>query len=470
MYLMLAPIGLAQVRLLQVNIGMTTHANVRALAAKCLYKVVDGGRSLSDELPQAQNKAAIKDKGLLQELCYGVLRYLPELEYEVRTFISKPLKGKQRVCHFLMLVGVYQLKYLRIPDHAAVSETVAACKPLKSFHLKGLINGVLRSVQRASQKSASQNSAAPESITQAPDNKPAPVKYNHPSWFIDKVRSAYPEKWQQILAENQQKPPMWLRVNQRHQSVEQYLEKLAQAEIAVAQTDAQSGGILLTKAVDVELLPGFDLGHVSVQDGAAQQAGILLNPNNGDQVLDCCAAPGGKTCHLLELNPDIDMTALDVDQNRLDRVQENLTRLKLDAKLICADASQPENWAQAQSFDHILLDAPCSATGVIRRHPDIKWLRKAADIAELVELQQQILVKIWSLLKPGGTLLYATCSILPEENEQQIARFIDQNDDAKLISLSQYSADENALGWQILPNTQGMDGFYYAKLEKQPSA
>ena len=283
---------------------MTTHANVRALAAKCLYKVVDGGRSLSDELPQAQSKAAVKDKGLLQELCYGVLRYLPELEYEVRTFISKPLKGKQRVCHFLMLVGVYQLKYLRIPDHAAVSETVAACKPLKSFHLKGLINGVLRSVQRASQENP-----APESITQAPNNKPAPVKYNHPSWFIDKVRSAYPEKWQQILAENQQKPPMWLRVNQRHHTVEQYLEKLAQAEIAVAQTDAQSGGILLTKAVDVELLPGFDLGHISVQDGAAQQAGILLNPNNGDQVLDCCAAPGGKTCHLLELNPDIDMTA-----------------------------------------------------------------------------------------------------------------------------------------------------------------
>lgn len=425
-------------------------ANVRALAAKCLYKVIDNGRSIADELPQQQSKANDKDKALLQELCYGVLRYLPELEYQVRPFITKPLKGKQRVCHFLLLVGTYQLKYLRIPDHAAVSETVAACKPLKHFHLKALVNGVLRNIQRAQSSSEQTQELA------------APIQYNHPNWLISKLQAAYPENWQSILTANQQKPPMWLRVNQSIHAVEQYVQLLEQANIEIAQVEENSGAILLSKAIDVEKLPGFQNGEVSVQDAAAQQAGILLTPEKNQHVLDCCAAPGGKTCHLLELNSTLQVTALDIEQARLDRVQENLTRLKLNAELICGDASQPETWWQKQKFDHILLDAPCSATGVIRRHPDIKWLRKALDIIELSQLQQQILEKIWPLLKPNGTLLYATCSVLPEENEQQIAKFIADRDDVEVIKI----ADEQALGWQILPSEQNMDGFYYAKLKK----
>lgn len=423
--------------------------NIRALAAKCSYQVVEKGRSLSDELPVLQLKVEGKDKGLLQELCYGVLRYLPELENDVKQFIEKPLKGKQRVFHFLILVGVYQIKYTRIPDHAAVGETVAACKPLKNLHVKGLVNAVLRNFQRQ---------YTPEVNTNVSD----PIKYNHPSWFINKIKTAYPAKWQSILQANLAKPPMWLRVNQQHYSVEAYLQKLTHIEIAVQLTEKRSKALLLAQACDVNLLPGFSDGHVSIQDAAAQQAAVLLNAQANEKILDCCAAPGGKTCHILELTPKANVTAIDVEQARLDRVQENLDRLKLSATLICGDATQPEQWANAQLFDRILLDAPCSATGVIRRHPDIKWLRKADDIEKLCLLQAKILEKIWPLLKTGGTLLYATCSVLPQENDSQIKHFLESTKDAKLIKINE--TDE--FGWQILPSEENMDGFYYAKLIK----
>jgi len=432
-------------------------ANIRALAAKCCFAVVDKGRSLGDELPKAQAKVEGKDKGLLQELCYGVLRYLPALEYDLRQLMDKPLKGKQRVGHFLILVGIYQVKYTRIPDHAAVSETVAATKPLKCDFLRGLINGVLRNIQRNLAKESSEESTA---------NLPDPIKYSHPSWFIKKLQSAYPDQWERILTANLERPPMWIRVNQQHHNIEQYLQLLEQAEIEIELVDTKSSAIKLTTALDVNKLPGFVDGWVSVQDGAAQQAATLLNCQAGDNVLDCCAAPGGKTCHILELTPELaNMTAIDIEESRLLRVQENLTRLNLSAKVITADAAS-QDWWDGKLFDRILLDAPCSGTGVIRRHPDIKWLRKADDIEKLVILQQQILKSIWSLLKPGGTLLYATCSILPEENSQQIQQFISENNNAKLVPICE---NDKNIGWQILPNEQSMDGFYYAKLEKQPA-
>jgi 16S rRNA (cytosine967-C5)-methyltransferase len=433
--------------------------NIRALAARCCFAVVDKGRSLSDELPKNQAKVEGKDKGLLQELCYGVLRYLPALEHELRQLMDKPLKGKQRVGHFLILVGIYQVKHTRIPDHAAVSETVAATKPLKCDFLRGLINGVLRNVQRNLAREA-----AKEDTATLDKKLPDAIKYSHPSWFIKKLQSAYPEQWQEILNANLERPPMWLRVNQLHHSVKQYLVLLDQADIEVALVDDKSSAIKLSSAIDVNKLPGFTDGWVSVQDGAAQQAAMLLNSQTGDAVLDCCAAPGGKTCHILELTPNLaSMTAIDIEESRLLRVEENLTRLNLSANVIAADAASQE-WWDGQQFDRILLDAPCSGTGVIRRHPDIKWLRKADDIEKLTVLQQQILKNIWSLLKPGGTLLYATCSILPEENIQQIQQFVSENSDAKLIPITNEQTD---IGWQILPNEQSMDGFYYAKLEKQ---
>ena len=442
------------------------NINIRALAAKCIYAVVDQGRSLADELPKQQDRVEGKDKGLLQEICYGVLRFLPELENDVRGLMQKPLTGKQRVFHFLILVGVYQIKYTRIPDHAAVSETVAATAQLKNKHLKGLINGVLRNFQRKFQL---------ETESQLNDNHinnqslPDAIKFNHPSWFIKKVQAAYPDQWQSILLANQEKPPMWLRVNQKHHQISQYQKLLDEAQIEYQFIDPSTGAIALTQAVDVTKLPGFQDGWVSIQDGAAQQAARLLDAQKGDVVLDCCAAPGGKTCHILEHTPDLaSVTAIDIEETRLIRVHENLQRLKLSANVITGDAANPKTWWDNQLFDRILLDAPCSGTGVIRRHPDIKWLRKEKDIATLKVLQQQILKNIWSLLKPGGTLLYATCSILPEENSEQIKDFIISQADAELISIPE---DENNIGWQLLaqPNKQNgpsMDGFYYAKLKK----
>jgi len=431
--------------------------NIRALAAKCSYAVIDQGRSLSDELPKQQDKLQGKDKGLLQEICYGVLRYLPELENDVRQLMQKPLTGKQRVFHFLLLVGVYQIKYMRIPDHASVSETVAATSTLKNRHMKALVNGVLRNFVR--QQEAPSN----EDKLELADA----IKYNHPGWFIKKLQQGYPEHWQQILTANQERPPMWLRVNQQHHSSEQYQNKLVEEDIAISLVEPLSQAIALTKATDVTKLPGFEQGWLSIQDAAAQQTARLLDCQSGDIVLDCCAAPGGKTCHILELSPDIaSMTAIDIEEDRLIRVSENLARLNLNAEVITGDAAK-KDWWHGNLFDRILLDAPCSGTGVIRRHPDIKWLRKATDIDKLVVLQQQILKNIWSLLKPGGTLLYATCSILPEENSDQIKHFIEQNKDAQLVDITQSNTEESKhLGWQIKPGEQNMDGFYYAKLLK----
>lgn len=433
--------------------------NIRALAAKCCYAVIDQGRSLNDELPKQQDKLIGKDKGLLQEICYGVLRYLPELENDVRELMQKPLTGKQRVFHFLLLVGVYQIKYMRIPDHAAVSETVSATKILKNNHMKALVNAVLRNFVRTRDDNA-------EKIASNKANLPDPIKFNHPGWFIKKLQLAYPEQWQDVLEANQNRPPMTLRVNNQHHSSESYQALLAQADIEIAAVEPLSQAITLSKAIDVNKLPGFDQGWVSIQDAAAQQAARILDCQPNDNVLDCCAAPGGKTCHILEQTPTIKaMTAIDIEANRLTRVEENLARLNLTANVIAADAST-KDWWSGELFDRILLDAPCSGTGVIRRHPDIKWLRKASDIDNLVVLQQNILANIWSLLKPGGTLLYATCSVLPQENHEQIKHFLAHTADAELIPMSASQENHNDIGWQILPSENNMDGFYYAKLRK----
>lgn len=436
--------------------------NIRALAAKCCYSVIDQGRSLGDELPKQQEKVLAKDKGLLQEICYGVLRYLPELENDVRGLMQKPVTGKQRVFHFLLLVGVYQIKYMRIPDHAAVSETVAATSALKNRHMKALVNGVLRNFVRANEGAITAKSQTSDSAL------PLSIQYNHPSWFIKLVQNGYPDKWQQILNANQQKPPMWLRANQLHHASAEYQKLLVEAEILIKSIEPLSQAIELIRPTDVSKLPGFEQGWASVQDGAAQQAVRLLDCQKGDLVLDCCAAPGGKTCHILEQTPDIaSMTAIDIEASRLVRVEENLTRLGLTANVITADAANAETWWQGQQFDRILLDAPCSGTGVIRRHPDIKWLRKASDISALVMLQQEILKETWSLLKPGGTLLYATCSVLPQENNEQIEHFLENNTDAKLLPIDCVENTNNkTVGWQLLPGEKNMDGFYYAKLLK----
>ncbi|MCC4834015.1 16S rRNA (cytosine(967)-C(5))-methyltransferase RsmB [Shewanella sp. 10N.7] len=424
--------------------------NVRALAAKAIFNVLEKGVSLSVALPeQQQHLTNGKDKALLAELCYGVMRQLPQLDKSVSDCLSKPFKAKQRILHQLLLVGCYQLYFTRIPAHAAISETAEACRQMKFDGLVKVVNGVLRNIQR---KEAPLNT----------DNDT--LKYNTPAWFIKRLKSAYPESWADIIEQSHQRPPMWLRNNQLSQTRDQYLTLLAEQEIEASAGDSDDA-ILLSSPKDVMQLPGFAEGSASVQDGAAQWAATLLTPQADELVLDACAAPGGKTCHTIECEPSISMVAVDFDAKRLERVQQNLDRLNLKAQVIHGDAADIDSWWQGDKFDRILLDAPCSATGVIRRHPDIKWLRKNSDIEELALLQQQIIVHCWKWLKPGGTMLYATCSILPQENSQQIEQFLQRTPDATLAPIAQQSSADD-IGWQILPGQNNMDGFYYARLIK----
>lgn len=433
----------------------TKLMNLRALCAECLYQVVDRGRSLSDALPQAQSQMPnAKDKALAAQICYGVLRHLPSLDFCASKLVQKPLKGKKRPFQFLLYVGFYQLAHMRIPAHAALSETVEGAVAMRAGGLKGMINGVLRSFQRQS-----------DELLAAAD-KVDSCRYGHPNWFIKKAKEHYPQQWQTILTANQNQAPMWLRVNQQQHNLAQYHQQLLDSDIECETTTALQNAICLNKPVDVAVLPGFDQGSCSVQDGAAQFAAQLMSVKDGERVLDACAAPGGKTCHMLESAPNCSMTAIDCDENRLKSVEQNLTRLQFDAKLIASDAADVDKWHDSELFDRILLDAPCSATGVIRRHPDIKWLRRAQDIEQLAQLQWQILQAMWRILKPGGTLLYATCSVMPEENKQQMIRFLDETPDAKLNSINEFDTAEDP-GWQLLPGENNMDGFYYCRLVKK---
>jgi 16S rRNA (cytosine967-C5)-methyltransferase len=431
--------------------------NIRAIAARSCFDVVDQGQSLSEVLPKAQSLLVNPlDKALLQEMCFGVMRTLPQLEYVCSQLMAKPLIKQLRPLQFLLYVGIYQLKFMRIPDHAAISETVDAARELKGQSLTKLINGVLRNVQR-------------QPALFDFDNAPAAIRFNHPGWLLSALQQAYPQQWQVILEANQQKAPLWLRVNVSKIDPTNYAAALSRAGIEYSRPLADlPAAIKLSQAQDVITLPGYAEGWFSVQDAAAQYAATLLQVQDGQHILDACCAPGGKTCHILELAPNAEVTALDKEPKRLARVHDNLARLGLKANVIAADASAPDSWWQGQQFDRILLDVPCSATGVIRRHPDIRWLRKKTDISALAELQQRILQQCWALLAPGGSLLYATCSVLPEENSQQIERFLQCNSDASLQALPQQGANQH-YGWQLIPGEQDMDGFFYARLVKATS-
>lgn len=437
-----------------------TALSVRAVAAQVILQVLDQGKSLSALIPEVQSQVKAQDLPLLQEISFGVCRVLPRLEWILRLLLDKPLKGKTRIVHCLLLVGLYQLLYTRVPAHAAINEVVDATKPLKSDSFRGLVNGVLRRFLREK-----------DSILAVVDKH---WQTQHPEWLVNKLKRAYPN-WREIIEANNQKPPMWIRVNPQHCDKQTYQQLLAEQDL-FAVADEHPQALRLERPSAVQNLPLFAEGGVTVQDLQAQWSAILLEPQNGDLILDACAAPGGKTTHILELAPQAKVVALDVEQNRLTRVNENLHRMKQQALVICGDASRPETWldevanyvAQTKSavgFDRILLDAPCSATGVIRRHPDIKWLRQESDITPLVALQRQILNALWEKLKPNGILLYATCSLLPEENSEQITQFLAEHQDAKLEDLP-FNVDKSAVGFQFIPQTDGGDGFYYAKLRK----
>ncbi|GAC12702.1 ribosomal RNA small subunit methyltransferase B [Aliiglaciecola lipolytica E3] len=425
---------------------------LRPDAAKVLFQILENGQSARECLPKIQENYSDKDKAWLQEMVYGVLRHLPVLQSWLRILLDKPLKNKYKVAEHLIMLGFYQLAFTRVSTHAAVSETVAATRQLKVEPLKGLVNALLRNFIR--QELDKQDIKEPQ------------VRSGLPKWLFKRLQAAYPDQLEALCEEMQQRPPIWLRVNRQVIDKDKYLALLDEQGVACELSSEHSDGLILQKSQDITQLPGYQQGMFAVQDGAAQLAAAYLNAQEGDLVLDCCAAPGGKTCHILERQPNLSKCiALDIDDSRLDRVRENLSRLNLKADLVAADATQTESWWDGVLFDRILLDAPCSATGVIRRHPDIKWLRKNADIDTLVTLQRQILDTMWRILKPGGTLLYATCSILPEENYLQINAFLQNNPDASLIPVCNETENANP-GRQILPGEKQMDGFYYARLLK----
>lgn len=425
----------------------------RAVAAQILLQVLDNGKSLSTLLPEAANQLNPKDVPLVQEITFGVCRVLPRLEQILKTLLDKPLKGKTRLVHCLLLVGLYQLLYMRVPAHAAVDEVVNATKSLKLENFRALANAVLRRFLREQ-----------ETILAKVDKHWQTL---HPEWFVNKLKKAYPH-WREIVEANNQRPPMWVRTNAQHIKRVDYQTLLGELAKGSPNSTAcvPDCAILLACPVPVSQLPHFEQGWVTVQDAHAQWSAELLGAQNGELILDACAAPGGKTTHILEKAPQAKVMALDIEEGRLKRVRENLARLGQTAEVICGDASKPEEWlAEGVQFDRILLDAPCSATGVIRRHPDIKWLRKEEDIAALAQLQSEILEALWARLKPNGVLLYATCSILPEENSEQIERFVANHTDAVWAEMD--FCGEKTASKQFFPHPEGGDGFFYAKLVKQ---
>jgi len=432
--------------------------NTRALAAKVLTAVNSRGTSLTDALLQNENRLTEKsDHALLQELCYGVTRWWWHLDAIVNQLLHKPFKSKDDDLKHLAMIGLYQLQFMRVPDYAAVTETVNACVSLKKAWAKNVINALLRNYQRQAQ---SLQDKLQENLV---------ALYSHPAWIIERLQSAWPEYWQSILAANNRKPPMVLRVNLTKMSRNTYTKHLSECGMAASEITFNDAGLILEKAVPVELLPGFSEGWVSVQDSAAQLAAELLQVDNAKRVLDVCAAPGGKTTHILERKTMLEqLVAVDIDPQRVQKIGDSLRRLGLSATLKTGDAVQPAGWWDNVLFDRILLDAPCSATGVIRRHPDIKQLRRETDIQQLVLLQRQILNAVWPLLESGGMLLYATCSVLPEENDNQIQNFIENHPDANSMEITANWGVSQKYGRQIFPGQDNMDGFYYACIQKIP--
>ena len=432
------------------------NINARSAAALVIKKMLVDGQSLNQTLPLYSELLAPEEQGLCKAICFGVCRYYRTLSTDINALLEKPLRNKDYDIYALLLIGAYQLDKMRTPEYAAIDGCVTASKALKKDWSKGLINAVLRKYQKNEQQaSANDEKAATE----------------HPDWLVGKIRKMWPEHSEAIFHENNQEPPLCLRINEKQISRDAYCAYLQEQGITFTLGKLSPAAVYLpNKGVNITKLPYFEEGFFSVQDEAPQLAAFLLDSQAGDTVLDACAAPGGKTCHILEHSPEVaSVTAVDMDDNRLARVEENLERLQLQAQCIASDILATEHWFDGQAFDKILADVPCSATGVIRRHPDIKWLRKPEDIQQLAQLQLEILTTLWTCLKPGGKLLYATCSVLTQENEKVIKAFVEQETSAKVLTINREfgsSTIQCHFGVQFLPISNGHDGFYYALLQK----
>ena len=414
-------------------------------ASQVVCQVRDG-RNLNQVLDtylQVQRQLSQQQRSALRDLSFGTLRFYYRLDWLLARLLHKPLKDAR--LHCLLLVALYQLLYSKSAVHAIVDQAVGVARKHNAA-ASGLVNAVLRNFLRKRQE-----------LTAAADKHEVP-HYAYPQWWIDVLKSQYGAAAETILLAGNRHPPMTLRVNRRHMSAEDYQRLLIQNEITarIVAPDA----VQLERPLAVDKLPGFYEGLVSVQDAGAQYAARLLDVRDGMRVLDACSAPGGKSAHLLEL-AQLELVAVDKDEQRLQKVRENLERLHLKAELRCGDAARPEEWWDSRPFQRILADVPCSASGVVRRHPDIKLLRRPEDVEGFARQQLQILNALWQLLASDGKLLYATCSVFARENQQVIDEFKRQHDDARLISLSVDNMNEG----QLIPDDQH-DGFYYALLHK----
>ncbi len=434
---------------------MSSSAEIRARAAQQVAQVV-AGRSL-DAMPEIAGTP--QERGLTRALVYDSVRWYIRLDALLAKLLARPTQRIEPEVRALAIVGLCQLLHTDIPPHAAVAETVNAARVLGQPRAAGLLNAILRRCQREG------------AGLLADIDADLALRTAHPRWLVTALRGDFPGDAAAILDANNARPPFWIRVNRARIGAAEYRARLSEAGITVARSLFDDEALLLTHAVDVNALPGFAAGLVSVQDAAAQLAARLVAPEPGERILDACAAPGGKTGHLLELQPRLaELVAVDVSAARLARVRQNLDRLGVQATLIVGDAEQPENWRDGRTFDRILLDVPCSATGVIRRHPDIKLLRRREDIAALAVRQAKLLEALWPLLVPGGRLVYASCSALRAENADVVGAFLQKQHDAREVThavLRGLAIEAPAeVGYRIPPGTADMDGFYYACLEK----
>ena len=426
--------------------------NIRVQAAKVIRDIIDGKKSFSESLPYYE-KQIQNHKALYQELCYGTARCYFCLTFIATKLLKKQLTAKDNDVYALILLGIYQLLYTRIPQYAVLSETVQVARELQKLWAVNLVNAVLRNFLRRKEELLK---LAEEDLT---------AKYMHPKWLLTRVRKEWPNNWQAVIAANNQHPLMSLRVNKSRITQKEYLEKLKTHNIEARVSKLSSSGIILKNPLSVQDIPGFVQGEVSVQDCGAQMAAELLDLREGHLVLDACAAPGGKTGHILESQAALKkVTALDCDARRLKKVEENLQRLGLDAAVSCLDITEKKHLQKLGKFDRILLDVPCSGTGVISRHSDIKLLRREEDIKKFVLKQKTLLKAAWEVLKVRGKLLYVTCSVLAAENEEVAADFLYSHKDAKEIVITGGCARK--FGRQLLPRINEHDGFYYCLFEK----
>ena len=432
---------------MKAQVARSGNMSLRLACVQLMQQLLSGGGSLTRLLPDYQARVVEREQAQLQAWSYGFARFSSELAGIVDQLLDKPLKKKDLDVYLLMQLGVFQLRHTPTSAHAAVDETVKVIKQLKKPWAKGLVNAVLRNYQRRAEEL---ESGLLESQC-----------LSHPDWLLSRLQADWPDQWREISLQNNQQAPMTLRVNRLRGSTEDYQQRLQSLGFPAIVIPGAPEALCLEKPVGVQQLPGFDAGDVSVQDAAAQlAAGYLCGFSApGGRLLDACAAPGGKTAHALEQGHFSEVIVLDQDAQRLQRVADTLDRLDLaeHARLQAVDAAKLEQWWDGVPFDAVLLDAPCSGTGVIRRHPDIKLLRRDSDIATLVALQALLLDRLWQTVKPGGFFLYATCSIFKDENERQVQAFLARTDDAVLVAETR----------QILPGDNGMDGFFYAPIGKR---